>query len=189
MGLGQHHRVQVVRFVTYKSPVFAEVSDIETAILCEFTGDCVETFQKLIVGKIQFLGGDGEAIVGHPVFFHEYPEIRALLYSIHIKKLVWPQSLVNEDAEQPDGTRALNESVEAFARKDKKRIHFSTPLSNDQEDLSKKKRKRFLHPGWRGFFEITYQDCMISDDQKKILEQEEGEHQLSDIILLFPYYE
>lgn len=41
---------------------------------------------RLIVGKIQFLGGDGEAIVGHPVFFHEYPEIRALLYSIHIKK-------------------------------------------------------------------------------------------------------
>lgn len=133
MGLGQHHRVQVVRFVTYKSPVFAEVSDIETAILCEFTGDCVETFQnefgrrftqmrgayltlknisvmvyeeanfrilaRLIVGKIQFLGGDGEAIVGHPVFFHEYPEIRALLYSIHIKKLVWPQSLVNEGKE------------------------------------------------------------------------------------------
>ncbi|EMR08613.1 hypothetical protein PNEG_03089 [Pneumocystis murina B123] len=210
MHLGQHHRVQVVRFLTYKNPVFAEVSDMETVIFCEFTKDCVEAYQnefgkrftqirgayltlknmslevyeesnfkilaKLIVRQIQFLGGDGEAIVGHPVFFDEYPEIRTLLYSIHIKKLIWPQSLIKEQEEvdKPPEIKLLNESVETFTKKNKKRIFFSTPLSNNQGDLSKKKQKRFLHPGWRGFFEVTYQDCIISDDQRKILERDEA---------------
>ncbi|KTW31611.1 hypothetical protein T552_00249 [Pneumocystis carinii B80] len=210
MHLGQHNRVQVVRFITYKSPVFAEVSDMESIIFCEFTEECVEAYQnefgkrftqirgayltlknmllevyeesnfkisaKLIVRQIQFLGGDGEAIVGRPVFFNEYPEIRALLYSTHVKKLIYPQTLIKEQEEvdQQSETKSSNESIETFTKNNKKRIFFSTPPSNNQGDLSKKKRKRFLHPGWRGFFEVTYQDCIISDDQRKILERDEA---------------
>lgn len=40
---------------------------------------------RLIVPKIQFLGGEGEAIVGHPVFFTEHQEIRMLLRSPQVQ--------------------------------------------------------------------------------------------------------
>lgn len=216
--LGQHQRVQIMSFLTYESPVFAEVSDMETFISCEFTQDCVEAYQtefgkrftqikgayltlknmllkiyetldfsvsvRLIVQQIQFLGGEGEAIVGNPVPFTEYPEIRNLLRSSQIQGFLWPQLSVEQEGIDTspeikpwfDSDKPSDGFTETFtlSEKVKKRGFWSTYVSKDEWDKGKKKQRRFLHPGWRGFFEITYQDCIISDDQRKILEQDES---------------
>ncbi|KAG4306191.1 hypothetical protein PORY_000179 [Pneumocystis oryctolagi] len=234
--IAQNQRVQVMRvglvnvsnqtglkrkqFLTYENPVFAEVSDMETFICCEFTQECVEEYQaefgkrftqikgayltlknmrlqiyggqnftvsaRLVVPKIQFLGGEGEAIVGHPIFFTEHQEIRVLLKSPRVQGFLWPPLSVEQASEEAN----ISFETETFARENnspdelidtsvltddvKKRGFWSTYSIKDEWNKREKKKKRVLHPGWRGLSEITYQDCIISDEQQKILEQDDS---------------
>ncbi|KAG5518966.1 hypothetical protein PMAC_002497 [Pneumocystis sp. 'macacae'] len=234
--LAQSQRVQLMKFLTYEKPVFAEVSDMETFMCCEFTQECVEAYQnefgkrftqikgayltlknielriyeaesfsvsvRLVVPQIQFLGGEGEAIVGHPVFFTEHQEIRMLLRSPQhgIYRFLWPRLSVEKAGEgmmiqeiigidemiqesmsfrkQKFGTTKMNRRIPVSIDDTKKRGFLLAHTNEDERHKSGKKRQRALHPGWRGFSEITYKDCIISDEQLKILKRDDCKHAL-----------
>lgn len=141
---------------------------------------------RLIVPKIQFLGGEGEAIVGHPVFFTEHQEIRMLLRSPQVQGFLWPPLSVEQASEGTnvlskknvwdDKDEPLNELTRISEPTDdtKKRGFWSTHRNKDESHKLTKKRQRALHPGWRGLFEITYRDCIISDEQQKILKRDDS---------------
>ncbi|KAG5437248.1 hypothetical protein PCANB_001041 [Pneumocystis canis] len=223
--LNQNQRVQ---FLTYENPVFAEVSDMETFICCEFTKECVEIESgkrftqikgsyltlknmqlqiyeasnfavsvRLIVPKIQFLGGEGEAIVGHPIFFTEHQEIGMLLRSPKVQgyfysnknlillkifyRFLWPPlsvekagtNISDEIRHHDNNDRLSNELTDKQISK-KKHGFWSTHTIEYRRDKQEEKKQRVLHPGWRGFSEITYHDCIISDDQQKTLKRDES---------------
>ncbi|KAG4302684.1 hypothetical protein PCK1_001039, partial [Pneumocystis canis] len=216
ISLNQSQRVQVIRFLTYENPVFAEVSDMETFICCEFTRECVETYQlefgkrftqikgsyltlkniqlqiyeasnftvsaRLIVPKIQFLGGEGEAIVGHPIFFTEHQEIGMLLRSPKVQGFLWPPLSVEKAGAnfsdrirnfENNDDRLFNGLTNAQISR-KKRKFWSTHTIEPEQEEQENTQQRALHPGWRGFSEITYHDCIISEDQQKILKRDES---------------